>query len=68
MFYCILLLLLTFTFGYKQPNFKKLPLKYLKHSPKKEKVYEVENHPSYTIPNWVYKSVFKYNKPNKYNT
>ena len=24
--------------------------------------------PDYEIPNWVYKKVFKYNKPNKYNS
>ena len=68
MFSYILILLFVSACAYKtQVNIKKIPLKYLKKV-KPEKVYDVEGFPSYTIPDWVYKSAFKYNKPNKYNT
>lgn len=68
MFSYILILLFVSACAYKtQVNIKKFPLKFLKKV-KREKVYDVEGYPSYTIPDWVYKSAFKYNKPNKYNT
>lgn len=68
MTYYILILLFASVCAYKtQVNIKRIPLKFLKKV-KPEKVYHVEGLPSYTIPDWVYKSAFKYNKPNKYNT
>ena len=68
MTYYILILLFASVCAYKtQSSIKSIPLKFLKKV-KPEKVYHVEDHPSYTIPDWVYKCVFKYNKPNKYNT
>lgn len=68
MTYYILILLFASACAYKtQSIVKSSPLKVLKKA-KSEKVYNVEDHPSYTIPDWVYKSVFKYNKPHKYNT
>ena len=68
MFSYILILLFVSVCAYKtQPAIKKIPLKFLKKV-KPEKVYDVEGHPSYTIPDWVYKHVFKYNKQYVYNT
>lgn len=68
MFSYILILLVVSTYAYKtQLTIKKIPLKFLKKV-KPEKVYDVEGYPSYTIPDWVYKRVFKYNKQHAYNT
>lgn len=68
MFCYILILLFTCTYAYNtQFTVKHIPLKFLKKATP-EKVYDVEGHPSYTIPNWVFKRVFKHNKPNKYKS
>ena len=57
--------------GYSKPNNHKLN-NYIKSLNIKrnikdynEKIYSVDEYPEYTIPNWVYKTVFDHNKVNK---
>lgn len=75
MYFFIGILILTRSFGFQQPSLTKTTYFSLinndivsKEKIEKNKYNEIKSTdlPDYTIPGWVYKKVFKFNRPTKF--